>query len=203
MGTTPTYSWPYPDDTDPVANGAQDIEDLALAVETTVSGLDQGGLVFISRTTVGSAVSSVTVSGAFSSTYDNYRVLLHGIVPSTNAGLTIRFGAVASGYKFAGWLANYAGTSSGIGTASGTEIRLAAVDPTDLEGISVDIYGPNLADKTNTTSLANYGAGGTSGGVTMYAGIEPGSTQHTAFSIQLTSGTMTGGTIDLYGYRKA
>lgn len=39
MGTTPTYSWPYPEPTDPVANGAQDIEDLALAVESTVSGL--------------------------------------------------------------------------------------------------------------------------------------------------------------------
>lgn len=37
MGTTPTYSWPYPEPTDPVANGAQDIEDLALAVETTVA----------------------------------------------------------------------------------------------------------------------------------------------------------------------
>ena len=39
MGTTPTYSWPYPESTDPVANGAQDIEDLALAIESTVSGI--------------------------------------------------------------------------------------------------------------------------------------------------------------------
>ena len=45
MGTTPTYSWPYPESTDPVANGAQDIEDLALAVETTVSGLTEGKVV--------------------------------------------------------------------------------------------------------------------------------------------------------------
>jgi hypothetical protein len=43
MGTTPTYSWPYPEATDPVAQGAQDIEDLALAVESTVSGLGGGG----------------------------------------------------------------------------------------------------------------------------------------------------------------
>ena len=160
------------------------------------------GLVHISRTTIGTAVSSVTVSGAFSSDYDNYRILLHGIVPSANAGLTIRFGAIVSGYKFAGWLANYAGSSSGIGTASGTAIRLAAVDPVDLEGISADIYGPNLADKTNVTSLANYGSA-TVGGVTMYAGVETGSTQHTDFSIQLTTGTITGGTIDVYGYAKA
>ena len=40
MGTTSTYSWPYPDPTDPVANGAQDFQDLADAAEATVSGID-------------------------------------------------------------------------------------------------------------------------------------------------------------------
>jgi hypothetical protein len=168
----------------------------------TAAQMNAVGLWHISRTTVGSAVSSVTVSSAFSSDYDNYRILLHGIVPSTTAGLTIRFGAVVTGYKFAGLLANYAGTTSNIGTASGTALRLGNVDPTDLGGISADIYGPNLADKTNVTSLASDGAGSTTGGVTMYAGVETGSTQHTDFSIQLNSGTMTGGTIDVYGYRK-
>lgn len=50
MGTTPTYSWPYPESTDPVANGAQDIEDLALAVETTVSTLGGGKILQIIST---------------------------------------------------------------------------------------------------------------------------------------------------------
>lgn len=40
MGTTTTYSWPYPDSTDPVANGAQDFQDLADAAEATVSAID-------------------------------------------------------------------------------------------------------------------------------------------------------------------
>jgi len=40
MGTTSTYSWPYPDSTDPVANGAQDFQDLADAAEATVSAID-------------------------------------------------------------------------------------------------------------------------------------------------------------------
>jgi len=51
MGTTPTYSWPYPESTDPVANGAQDIEDLALAVETTVSGITGGKILQVVRAT--------------------------------------------------------------------------------------------------------------------------------------------------------
>lgn len=51
MGTTPTYSWPYPEATDPVANGAQDIEDLALAVESTVSGITGGKIQQVISTT--------------------------------------------------------------------------------------------------------------------------------------------------------
>jgi len=39
MATTPTYSWPTPDDTDLVKLGAEAIRDLALAIESTVSAL--------------------------------------------------------------------------------------------------------------------------------------------------------------------
>jgi hypothetical protein len=39
MAITPTYSWPTPDDTDLVRDGAEAIRDLALAIESTVSAL--------------------------------------------------------------------------------------------------------------------------------------------------------------------
>lgn len=42
MGTTPIYAFPYPDPTDLVRDGAQDFEDLADAVETTINGLPSG-----------------------------------------------------------------------------------------------------------------------------------------------------------------
>lgn len=65
MGTTPTYSWPYPESTDPVANGAQDIEDLALAVESTVSGLPAGKILqVVSTIKTDTFVSSSIATGA-------------------------------------------------------------------------------------------------------------------------------------------
>jgi len=65
MGTTPTYSWPYPESTDPVANGAQDIEDLALAVESTVSGLPAGKILQVVSTIKSDTfVSSSITSGS-------------------------------------------------------------------------------------------------------------------------------------------
>ncbi len=39
MGTTPNYSWPYPESSDYVADGATAIENLADAIDTTVANL--------------------------------------------------------------------------------------------------------------------------------------------------------------------
>lgn len=39
MGTTSNYSWPYPESSDYVADGATAIENLADAIDTTVGGL--------------------------------------------------------------------------------------------------------------------------------------------------------------------
>lgn len=64
MGTTPTYAWPYPEPTDPVANGAQDIEDLALAVETTVSGITGGKILQVVSTTKTDTFSASMTAGS-------------------------------------------------------------------------------------------------------------------------------------------
>lgn len=64
MGTTPTYSWPYPEPTDPVAQGAQDIEDLALAVESTVSGITGGKILQVVSATKTDTFSASVASGA-------------------------------------------------------------------------------------------------------------------------------------------
>jgi hypothetical protein len=163
-----------------------------------------GGLVFISRTTIGSAVSSVTVSGAFSSDYDNYRIIVRGVVLSDNENAGIRLGALTSGYKFGGLTATYAVSVIGNGTASGDKLRLGAFASSsgNTGGMVADVYGPNLAGPTCSTSFTHYGHP-TVGGMNAYGGVETSSTQHTAFTFLPDSGTMTGGTIDVYGYAKA
>ena len=56
------------------------------------------GLVLISTTTIGTSVSTVTVSNAFSATYDNYKIILSGGVASGSAAITIILGATTSRY---------------------------------------------------------------------------------------------------------
>jgi len=199
MGTTPTYSWPYPDDTDPVANGAQDIEDLALAVETTVSGLSEGGLVFISRTTIGSAVSSVTVSGAFSTDYDSYKIIVAGGAGSTGMALKVTLGATSTGYTFAEQFTVYASPSAqASATVNGAYWNAGRGDTTTLTML-MDIHSPFLTEYTTYQSAWSRA----NDAMAVTGGYLNDTTSYTAFTLTTSTGTMTGGTIDVYGYAKA
>jgi hypothetical protein len=84
--TTPNYGWPVPTSTDLVKDGATAIEALGDAIDATVFGLPSSGMTLISTTTIGTAVSSVNVTSAFSTTYDNYKIMISGGVASTTVG---------------------------------------------------------------------------------------------------------------------
>jgi hypothetical protein len=64
--TTPNYGWPVPTSTDLVKDGATAIEALGDAIDATVFGLPSSGMTLISTTTIGTTVSSVNVTSAFS-----------------------------------------------------------------------------------------------------------------------------------------
>jgi hypothetical protein len=204
MGTTPTYSWPYPEPTDPVANGAQDIEDLALAVETTVSGLPEIGLALISRTAIGSAVSSITVTDAFSVDYDNYLIVYKIDAGSTTSGLTLVFGVGASmtttGYYEGRLTINNAGAVSGAAANNAASFDLNSVSSTAGGSGSIEVFRPYAVALTGTYSV---GSDMRTIGAPMrtQSGWQNSTTQFTSFQIAASTGTITGGSIDLYGYR--
>ena len=54
-----------------------------LQVYTGSAWINSNGLQLISTTTIGSAVASVAVTGAFSSTYDAYKIIVTGGTAST------------------------------------------------------------------------------------------------------------------------
>ena len=155
------------------------------------------GLVFISATTIGSAVSSVTVSGAFSSTYDSYRILLTG-GQGSNVGqaLELQLGATVTGYYAA-----YSGVTYSTGAAflatDNNATGWKRVGGTLTSGLSSDItlHGPNLAKNTYFT-----------GGIIITTsartaqGYLANTTQYTDFTIIAGVGTLTGGEIRVYGY---
>jgi hypothetical protein len=156
------------------------------------------GLVYIKEQTIGSAVSSVTVSGAFSTDYDNYLIKIVGGVLSTTAQFYLRFGATVSGYKWQLLYGSYNSTPGAEGTSSGTEIRYAGNGDTTGFDAHIEVMSPFLAKNTKTISSEF-----SSGDVGSSFGVVPNTTSYTAFTILPNSGTITGGTITVYGYRKA
>jgi hypothetical protein len=165
----------------------------------TLAPASAGALTLISATTIGSAVSSVTVSSAFSSTYDNYLITVSGGVASSNVGLSLVLGSTATGYYRASFYNTYtSATVSGDVQANTTEWTIVGLGTANNLNASVLLFGPNLAKNT----VMHFGAAytNTTGRYWTGGGYLADTTQYTAFTLGGGGGTMTGGTIRVYGY---
>lgn len=158
-------------------------------------------LTLITSQTIGSAVSTVAVSNAFSSTYDNYQIIISGGVASANAHMLMTLGATATGYYFSGPNSQYGGASVGIGTIANTSSWYVGRATTLTLSTSIFVSMPNLAKRTTYT--ATYADTQTTGYVYQIGGFLDNATQYTDFTIAPASGTYTGGTIRVYGYQNS
>ena len=166
-----------------------------LAYAVTVPAAVPGALVFIKADTVGVAVGSVTVSDAFSATYSNYRIIFNGGTMSTSQGISMTLGATTSGYSISYIYKPYASGLTSISTNNGAEWTYSGGGSTASAQIDAEIYNP-FATKNTFIATRNSGTG--DGGVG--TGFLNDSTSYTAFTITPNAGTLTGGSIRVYGY---
>lgn len=203
MATTTNYSWTTPNDSDPFRNGASAIRTLGSAVDTTLYTALGGaypGLRLVKKQTIGPAVSSVVVSDAFSTTYDNYKILISGGVGSVGNGiLRLQLGSVTTGYYSNFIYAGYGGGAvSSVANNNGANISYAGVSDTTHINADIEVMSPFLT-KQKLISATYYDSAST--GKTQ--GQCANTASQTAFTIIATSGTLTGGTIYVYGYGKS
>ncbi len=99
MATTTNYGWTTPDNTAYVKDGASAIRTLGSSIDTTSATTNLAGLVLIKTQTIGSGVSSVTVTGAFSATYNAYRIVFTGLNGNSSAAsCTFALGSATTQY---------------------------------------------------------------------------------------------------------
>jgi hypothetical protein len=153
------------------------------------------GLVLIKTQTIGSAVSSVEVTGAFSATYDNYRIMVSGGVASTNTGLSLQMGATTSGYKYSLVNAPYNASPAAASSGAGGNILYSAMMTTDGLAGTIDVNSPFLSKRTTFSCV--WSSPSETGTTTGHLG---NTTSYTAFTLAALSGNVTGGTIRVYGY---
>jgi hypothetical protein len=171
-----------------------------LTAADTNTYLANSGLVFVKSQTIGSAVSTVTVSSAFSTDYDNYVILISGGVASGDSNIRIQLGATATGYYYGGMFAKYDGTSSSFAAVANNTFWDIGYASTNALSGKAEIDSPFLAKRTIARTTAT--GSSTTYYMNNYAGFLNDSTSYTAFTITISAGTMTGGTIAVYGFRK-
>ena len=172
-----------------------------LTASDTNTYLANAGLVYVTSTTVGSAVSSVTVSNCFSSTYDNYKIIWQGGTCSASGSGYVQLSGITTSVYY-GVLMFYNLAAAAYGAAPdnpSTSWRYIGGGSSKFGSMNFDICAPNLA--TRKTIQAWYSREGYSGS---YTGWVDSTSSATGFTIgNVDWGTMTGGTITVYGYRKA
>lgn len=159
------------------------------------------GLNLISATTIGNSVATVTVSGAFSATYEDYLVLISGGVASADNILTMTLGATATGYYYRGIYGTYSSSTNTGDFAQNTTSWTVGAGSTNTLNALTQIQQPFTAK--NATYTASAARTATNGLVLSYGGYLANTTSYTAFTVATSTGTMTGGTIYVYGYAKA
>jgi hypothetical protein len=199
MAVTPNYGWPVPVATDYVKDGYEAIADLGDAIDATVFGLGGGGLALIKTETVGTAVSTVTVTGAFSATYDNYLITYQGGTSSATDAIFMQLGATVTGYywNIVGNTWSASASNAGGNNASAFSY-IGGTSSTNGPNVVVTVQSPFLAKRTVTQSQYVE----TSGGYTSN-GMLNNTTSYTAFTLAPNTGTITGGTIRVYGYKNS
>jgi hypothetical protein len=199
--TTPNYGWPVPTSTDLVKDGATAIEALGDAIDATVFGLPPSGMTLVKTQTIGSAVASVTVTGAFSATYDNYKIILAGGANSVGSVIIgMQLGATNTGYYWGTAAGNYGSATGDFRNGSNVSSwgRAGIGQTTGLQ-MDLNIYNPfNAIVTTMSQTYLSAETGGVSGAG---GGYLTGTTSYTAFTLTPSSGTMTNGTIRVYGYK--
>ena len=160
------------------------------------------GLQLVKTQTIGSAVSSVTVTNAFSSEFENYRISIIGGVTSLNNNLILTLGSTATGYyRFAVYGAFNASTVSGSNVSNGTGWTDVVQGNTESFYGEVILSRPFETDRTHMTSQTSTST--TTGLYVSQGGFLNNDTSYTDFTLTTSTGTITGGTIRVYGYRNS
>jgi hypothetical protein len=166
------------------------------------------GMVLVAASSFTTA-STVAVDNCFTSTYENYRVMVRISAASADGIIDLRMRASgtensSSNYRYGGVQirqtdGNVASVASG---ATTTQFYLGTADSAASVNFSVcDILAPALTDYTRYTFTDSAMTDGTSFFFHVGGGVMSVTTAYDGFVVRPASGTITG-SLYVYGYRK-
>ena len=205
--TTPNYGWPVPTSTDYVKDGATAIEALGDAIDATVFANGSSGLVLLNTTTY-ATVSSQSVNNVFSSTYQNYRIVIAGSTTSAATGGTVTMRMRASGADNSASAYAYVGLTMGntSGTLSTSTQTSSIVGYTGFNtansgwgSTSIDMFRPFEANWTHFLSTSQGVNAASEDAYMTVGGSHRVASSFTGFTLFFP--VTASGTIRVYGYK--
>lgn len=172
-----------------------------LTAADTNTYLNNGGLVYISGTTIGTTVSSVVVSNCFSSTYDNYRIVIDINSQSADGYARIQYNndTTANYYDSEMEMGYAATTVTGVNAQAQTVARIGRYVSALAEAhISLDVFTPYASKRTWA-----HGQSSAPGYFWTTSHQSATTNSNTGFTLSPSTGTWTGGIVRVYGYRQA
>jgi len=155
------------------------------------------GLTLVKTQTIGTGVSTVTVTDAFSTTYENYIIIASGGAGNANQAIAFQLGSTTTGYYRLGFYMAYGNsTVNGQNADNGANYQIATTGANGY-GFVAHILQPFTAKRT--TIFAENAQLDTDGFINQSYGFLANTTSYTAFTIA--SASLTGGTLKIYGYQ--
>ena len=203
MGNTPNNNFPFPESTDLVKDGAQAIEDLADAIDTTlgVYAPPATGLTLLQSLTF-SAVSSQSINDVFSATYRNYLILTQ-FTGSTALDVNMRLrvaGADNSSTNYRRQTLSVSGAISGASRQTGETSWVGIISSRSVirNPVPIQIFQPFETEHTAALSTRLDNINGDIDYRYVAHGVDV-TTSYTGFTLITSTGTITG-TVSVYGY---
>ncbi len=183
------------------AQNPQGLELITTCTATSVGGTSAtatGGI-----TTIGTGNTSVTVSNAFSATYDNYKIVVSGFAATSSGTAFYLKLNNSTGSTYFGNLIYNVPTTSAIGgvsaiNGSSNGFFVHTISTSGTMSLEAMIDSPFLAVTSNC--VGNY-SGRTYNG--QFSTHDSNAASSTGFILGSTGVALTGGTIRVYGYRNS
>lgn len=205
MPTNTPNGFPYPTSSEPVANGASNIQSLATTVDYKMglykiipTGATNATVSGDGDVTVGAGVNTVSVAGAFSSLFDNYRIIYTGGAASVDTGINFQLSGSSANYCNALLYILYAsaGANTLVYNGASSWVYAGSMSTNQNPFMDIDVFEPFAARSTRFSQRwAQFDSAGVNNGV------HKQNTSFTGFTLVTQIGNLTGGTIRVYGYR--
>jgi hypothetical protein len=172
-----------------------------LTAADTNTYLANSGLVFVKQQAITGTPTSVEITNAFSTTYDNYRITVTGITPSAADSFRIMIGSGRTDAHYGVMNYNpYSGAAGDLKTVNANSVYACLNTNAVIDAqFACDIQNPFLSQRTFI-----FGQGFGRGYYCDFGGVDISTSSYTSFTIKIDgAGTMSGGTVTVHGYRKS